>query len=164
MCVLARMFLCLCTTLQCASDSCAAGCNEVHPITPPVSTCTYVLCMNQCIVCTLMSWFSLFLRFCTGEVFAPNDRREIEIRVCSVEAVEVCHACTLQSRHFTSFMPLLNAQRIKKAAVAKLAGLTDAPDVSVHSIVIDFLLWTYASTHREELKHVPIHYVRTIYY
>ncbi len=67
------------------------------------------------------------------------------------------------SPDFTSFL-LSNAQRIKSAVVAKLASLTDAPDASVHSIVIDFLLWTYASTHREELKHVPIHYVRTIYY
>jgi len=34
----------------------------------------------------------------------------------------------------------------------------------INAIVIDFYLWTYAKAHAQDMKHIPIHKTRTIFY
>ncbi|KAL7751059.1 hypothetical protein RI367_003639 [Sorochytrium milnesiophthora] len=38
------------------------------------------------------------------------------------------------------------------------------PDMQVNSILIDFFLWDYAKQHADELKNIPIHRTKTIFY
>ena len=50
-----------------------------------------------------------------------------------------------------------------KAAALDLIG-AQASAVPLNSVLIDFFLWDYATTHRDELQASPIHRIRSIFY
>ncbi|KAL0979694.1 hypothetical protein UPYG_G00188340 [Umbra pygmaea] len=76
-----------------------------------------------------------------GELLRSGDRREVEIRGCSIWCVE----------------------RIK-AYLWSLVKERDDQSCNINSAVIDFYLWPYAKLHHEEMAHIPIHHTRCIYY
>ncbi|XP_062310238.1 queuosine salvage protein isoform X2 [Osmerus eperlanus] len=76
-----------------------------------------------------------------GELLCSGDRREVEIRGCSIRCVE----------------------RIR-AHLASLVEQRDGQSCSINSAVIDFYLWPYAKEHHQEMAHIPIHHTRCVYY
>nr|XP_057925829.1 queuosine salvage protein [Doryrhamphus excisus] len=76
-----------------------------------------------------------------GELLRSGDRREVEIRACSIWAVE----------------------RIR-ARLSELMKERDGRSCGVTSAIIDFYLWPYAKQHHKEMAHIPIHHTRSVYY
>ncbi|XP_010875081.2 queuosine salvage protein [Esox lucius] len=76
-----------------------------------------------------------------GELLSSGDRREVEIRGCSIWCVERInhHLCSLVRER-------------------------DGQSCNINSAVIDFFLWPYAKQHHKEMAHIPIHHTRCIYY
>jgi len=72
----------------------------------------------------------------------PGDRRELEIRAASIWSVEL----------------------IKREMLKLAENLNESNKDPINSIVIDFYLWTYAKQFGKEMKNIPIHKIRTIYY
>lgn len=76
-----------------------------------------------------------------GELLSSGDRREVEIRGCSVWSVELI-----------------------KDRLCKLVQERDTQTCGIHSAVIDFYLWPFAKQHHKEMAHIPIHHTRCVYY
>lgn len=38
------------------------------------------------------------------------------------------------------------------------------PEQPLNAIVIDFYLWTYAKANSEQMKHIPIHKTKSVFY
>lgn len=76
-----------------------------------------------------------------GELLSSGDRREVEIRGCSIWSVELI-----------------------KARLCKLVKERDGQTCNINSAIIDFYLWPYAKQHHKEMAHIPIHHTRCIYY
>ncbi|XP_053726136.1 queuosine salvage protein [Synchiropus splendidus] len=76
-----------------------------------------------------------------GELIGSGDQREVEIRGCSIWAVEKI-----------------------KDLLCKLVQDRDGQACHVNSAIIDFYLWPYAKKHHKEMAHIPIHHTRCIYY
>lgn len=76
-----------------------------------------------------------------GELLQSGDRREVEIRGCSIWAVELI-----------------------KERLCKLVQERDKQPCDITSVIIDFYLWPYAKQHHAEMAHIPIHHTRCIYY
>ncbi|KAJ8262802.1 hypothetical protein COCON_G00152590 [Conger conger] len=76
-----------------------------------------------------------------GALLPSGDRREVEIRGCSIWCVE----------------------RIK-TELWKLVEQRDGQRSHINSALIDFYLWPYAKEHSKEMAHIPIHHTRCIYY
>ncbi|XP_063050407.1 queuosine salvage protein [Engraulis encrasicolus] len=76
-----------------------------------------------------------------GEMLSSGDRREVEIRGCSIDAVEQIKEHLLQ-----------------------LVAQSDGEVCHINSALIDFYLWPYAKEHHKEMAHIPIHHTRCIYY
>lgn len=80
----------------------------------------------------------------SNELLKQGSREEVEIRACSIEAVEqVCD----EVRSLVQADPRLDI------------NLT-----VVNAILIDHFLWDYRREHAEELEYIPFHKTRTIYY
>ncbi|KAL4630117.1 hypothetical protein GN956_G17305 [Arapaima gigas] len=77
-----------------------------------------------------------------GAQFTSGDRREVEIRGCSICCVEKIKT------HLWSIMEQREGKR----------------NEDINSAVIDFFLWSYAKEHHMEMAHIPIHLTRCIYY
>ncbi|GAB1597865.1 queuosine salvage protein-like [Argonauta hians] len=77
-----------------------------------------------------------------GVVMKNGDRYEMEIRGCSIWAVEM----------------------IYKEAKVLLDGDKDRKDCLFNSVLIDHFLWDYRRSHADDMNHVPFHKVRCIYY
>ncbi|XP_053180877.1 queuosine salvage protein [Scomber japonicus] len=76
-----------------------------------------------------------------GELLSSGDRREVEIRGCSIWSVELI-----------------------RARLCELVKEIDGQNCDINSAVIDFYLWPYAKQHHKEMAHIPIHHTRCIYY
>ncbi|XP_031426877.1 queuosine salvage protein [Clupea harengus] len=76
-----------------------------------------------------------------GELLSSGDRREVEIRGCSIDAVEQIREHLL-----------------------RLVSQRDGEVCHINSALIDFFLWPYAKDHHKEMAHIPIHHTRCIYY
>ncbi|XP_029916654.1 queuosine 5'-phosphate N-glycosylase/hydrolase [Myripristis murdjan] len=76
-----------------------------------------------------------------GELLASGDRREVEIRGCTLWSVELIrdHLC-------------------------KLVKERDNEICKINSAIIDFYLWPYAKQNHREMAHIPIHHTRCIHY
>jgi len=90
-------------------------------------------------VLTYSSELVAFLRL--ESEMSPGDRREVEIRGCSIEAVE----------RVTNRVRQMLAREGKEG-------------VRVNSILVDQYLWGYRREHAEAMKEIPYHKVRSIYY
>ncbi|MBN3314319.1 QSPP protein, partial [Atractosteus spatula] len=77
-----------------------------------------------------------------GKTLPSGDRREVEIRGCSIWCVERIRA------HLWDITEQREGRRAEE----------------VNSAVIDFFLWPYAKEHQAEMAHIPIHHTRCIYY
>ncbi|OXB62503.1 hypothetical protein ASZ78_008141 [Callipepla squamata] len=78
----------------------------------------------------------------TRTVFKSGDREEVEIRGCSI------WCCALICKHLLELYE-------KKGQ--------DMSD-KINAVLLDYYLWDYARDHREDMKDIPFHRVRCIYY
>ncbi|XP_022109808.1 UPF0553 protein C9orf64-like isoform X1 [Acanthaster planci] len=78
----------------------------------------------------------------SGRLFTPGERLEVEIRGCSIWAVELIR------------------QKLKDLMTqdSSLSGLT------LNSVIIDFYLWDYSKDHWRDMQHIPIHKIRSTLY
>ena len=81
-----------------------------------------------------------------GDILQSGCLLELEIRGCSIASVE----------------QLTNEVKgiVKNSNIDGAEALCD----SINAVTIDYYLWNYAKKHKEALKHLPIHKVRTIFY
>ncbi|XP_066897363.1 queuosine 5'-phosphate N-glycosylase/hydrolase isoform X2 [Kogia breviceps] len=77
-----------------------------------------------------------------GEVLSYGNRQEVEIRGCSLWCVELIRDCLLE---------------LTEKKGEKTSG-------EINSILLDYFLWDYARDHREDMKGIPFHRTRCIYY
>ncbi|XP_068524098.1 queuosine 5'-phosphate N-glycosylase/hydrolase [Anas acuta] len=77
-----------------------------------------------------------------GTIFQSGDKEEVEIRGCSI------WCCALICKHLLELYE-------KKGQ--------DMRD-QINAVLLDYYLWDYARDHREEMKDIPFHRVRCIYY
>ncbi|NXX11207.1 QSPP protein, partial [Podargus strigoides] len=84
----------------------------------------------------------LMKKLCEETIFRSGDREEVEIRGCSI------WCCALICNH------LLELYKKKDQ---------DMRD-KINAVLLDYYLWDYARDHREEMREIPFHRVRCIYY
>ncbi|XP_004639453.1 queuosine salvage protein [Octodon degus] len=84
----------------------------------------------------------LLKKLCRGEMLSYGDKQEVEIRGCSLWCVELIRDCLLE-------------------LIEKQSG---KPNGEINSILLDYYLWDYARDHREDMKGIPFHRTRCIYY
>lgn len=77
----------------------------------------------------------------SGEELPHGDPREIQIRGCSIQAVEII-----------------------RREIERIAKPKRDESAIINSIVIDFALWDYATEHDEQLAKIPIHRTKSVYY
>lgn len=77
-----------------------------------------------------------------GEMLSYGSKEEVEIRGCSVWCVELIRDCLLE-------------------LIGKNGEKTSG---EITSILLDYFLWDYARDHREDMKEIPFHRTRCIYY
>lgn len=78
----------------------------------------------------------------TGGIMENGSQEEMEIRGCSIHAVELICA---QVRSF-------------------LTSVNKADSFQVNSIIIDHFLWDFRRQHAEELSTIPFHKVVSVFY
>jgi hypothetical protein len=86
-------------------------------------------------------FFAPFLTL-TGEMLSYGDKQEVEIRGCTLWCVELIRDCLLEL--------------IEKNG--------EKPNEEINSVLLDYYLWDYARDHREDMKRIPFHRTRCIYY
>ncbi|NXG92460.1 QSPP protein, partial [Stercorarius parasiticus] len=84
----------------------------------------------------------LMKKLCEGLIFQSGDREEVEIRGCSI------WCCALICKHLLELYEKKGQDMHEK----------------INAVLLDYYLWDYARDHREEMKDVPFHRVRCIYY
>ncbi|XP_013927587.1 PREDICTED: UPF0553 protein C9orf64 homolog [Thamnophis sirtalis] len=77
-----------------------------------------------------------------GHMFQFGDSQEVEIRGCSIWCCELICSSLLE--------------------LYKKKG--DNMSEKINAVLLDYYLWDYARDHREDMKGVPFHCVRSIYY
>jgi|UniRef100_A0A250YFW3 hypothetical protein len=77
-----------------------------------------------------------------GEMLSYGDKQEVEIRGCTLWCVELIRDCLLEL--------------IEKNG--------EKPNEEINSVLLDYYLWDYARDHREDMKRIPFHRTRCIYY
>eukprot|EP00736_Rhodelphis_marinus_P012321 Rmarinus@m.3324 len=70
-----------------------------------------------------------------GDVLHSGDRREVEIRCCSIWAVEAL-----------------------RRALARIAARNGELEAAPYPVLLDFFLYDWAKANAESVKHVPIHH------
>lgn len=84
----------------------------------------------------------LLKKLLEGEMLLNGDKQEVEIRGCSIWCVELIRDCLLEL----------------------LEKRGETPLIEVNAILLDYHLWDYAREHRDDMKGVPFHRTRCIYY
>uniref|UniRef100_A0A8C5NTX5 Queuosine 5'-phosphate N-glycosylase/hydrolase n=1 Tax=Jaculus jaculus TaxID=51337 RepID=A0A8C5NTX5_JACJA len=84
----------------------------------------------------------LMKKLLKGEMLSYGDKQEVEIRGCSIWCVELIRDCLLE---------LIGKESEKNKE-------------NINSIFLDYYLWDYARDHREDMKGIPFHRTRCIYY
>ncbi|NXU76912.1 QSPP protein, partial [Oreotrochilus melanogaster] len=77
-----------------------------------------------------------------GTIFQSGDKEEVEIRGCSI------WCCALICKHLLELYEKKGQDMREK----------------INAVLLDYYLWDYARDHREDMKDVPFHRVRCIYY
>lgn len=85
---------------------------------------------------------SLILPYLAGHMFQFGDNQEVEIRGCSIWCCELICSALLE--------------------LYKKKG--DNMSEKINAVLLDYYLWDYARDHREDMKGIPFHCVRSIYY
>jgi len=81
-------------------------------------------------------------RLKSGEQLQNGEREEVEIRGCSVAAVD------------------LITDQVKE----RIKGQSGFEKVTVNPTLVDYFLWNYRRDHADELAKIPFHKVRCVYY
>ena len=76
-----------------------------------------------------------------NHIFQNGDREEVEIRGCSIHAVELI-----------------------RQELGHLTFTFDSTTINMNSAMIDFFLWEYRRRFAKDLAKIPYHKVRCIYY
>ncbi|XP_006981739.1 queuosine 5'-phosphate N-glycosylase/hydrolase [Peromyscus maniculatus bairdii] len=84
----------------------------------------------------------LLKKLLRGEMLLNGDRQEVEIRGCSIWCVEMIRDCLLE--------------------LFEKSG--EKPQGEINSVLLDFHLWDYARNHRNDMRGIPFHRTRCIYY
>lgn len=84
----------------------------------------------------------LLKKLLEGEMLLNGDKQEVEIRGCSIWCVELIRDCLLEL----------------------LEKRGESPPTEVNAVLLDYHLWDYARQHREDMRGVPFHRTRCIYY
>ena len=79
-----------------------------------------------------------------SHMFKTGDRMEVEIRGCSIHAVEMIVDDV--------------RRRIREEGADWLS------ETSINAIIVDHFLWDYRREHAQKTQHIPIHKIRCIYY
>ena len=79
----------------------------------------------------------------SNHAFVSGERQEVEIRGCSMRAVEMIVEAV-------------------KGLIKQDASLPDS--TPVNAILVDHFLWDYRREHAKATEHIPIHKIRCIYY
>ncbi|XP_071816725.1 queuosine 5'-phosphate N-glycosylase/hydrolase-like isoform X2 [Apostichopus japonicus] len=90
----------------------------------------------------ILEYSDVLMKALREDEISNGDPLELEIRGCSIWAVEL----------------ILKAVR-KKAQTNGGKALAN-----VNSVVVDFYLWDYSKDHWQDMKHIPIHRLRSTYY
>ncbi|NXG33885.1 QSPP protein, partial [Dromaius novaehollandiae] len=77
-----------------------------------------------------------------GAIFQSGDKQEVEIRGCSI------WCCALICKHLLELYEKKGQDMREK----------------INAVLLDYYLWDYARDHREDMKDIPFHRVRCIYY
>ncbi|XP_050185734.1 queuosine salvage protein [Myiozetetes cayanensis] len=77
-----------------------------------------------------------------GTLFQSGDKEEVEIRGCSI------WCCALICKHLQELYQKKGQDMREK----------------INAVLLDYYLWDYARDHREDMKDIPFHRVRCIYY
>uniref|UniRef100_A0A8U7NLY8 Queuosine 5'-phosphate N-glycosylase/hydrolase n=1 Tax=Corvus moneduloides TaxID=1196302 RepID=A0A8U7NLY8_CORMO len=77
-----------------------------------------------------------------GTLFQSGDKEEVEIRGCSI------WCCALICKHLQELYQKKGQDMHER----------------INAVLLDYYLWDYARDHREEMKDIPFHRVRCIYY
>lgn len=77
-----------------------------------------------------------------GKLFQSGDKEEVEIRGCSI------WCCALICKHLQELYRKKGQDMHEK----------------INAVLLDYYLWDYARDHREDMKDIPFHRVRCIYY
>ncbi|XP_025944284.1 queuosine 5'-phosphate N-glycosylase/hydrolase isoform X1 [Apteryx mantelli] len=77
-----------------------------------------------------------------GVIFQSGDKQEVEIRGCSI------WCCALICKHLLELYEKKGQDMSEK----------------INAVLLDYYLWDYARDHREDMKDIPFHRVRCIYY
>ncbi|XP_056661919.1 Q-nucleotide N-glycosylase 1 isoform X1 [Monodelphis domestica] len=85
---------------------------------------------------------ALLKKLLEGELLPSGVKEEVEIRGCSVWCVELIRDRVLE---------LIKQKRLKIS-------------VEINSVLIDYYLWDYARDHRDDMKGIPFHRTRCIFY
>lgn len=88
------------------------------------------------------TWLDCCLLCLTGTLFQSGDKEEVEIRGCSI------WCCALICKHLLELYEKKGQDMREK----------------INAVLLDYYLWDYARDHREDMKEIPFHRVRCIYY
>ena len=91
----------------------------------------------------------LMIMIKSGTLLPHGEREEMEIRGCSIHAVELL-------RHAISKL-------LENEVADEKLGLHEKV-MNVNSVLLDFYLWNYATEHPELMSEFPEHQTRSIYY
>ena len=117
-------------------------------------------------------------RLVRGEHVEVGSSEEVEIRGCSIWAVEVSLMEIYNNFCFVSVLIFLLHQLLKQEMLTLWSqGSSTIPSLSptsqhnhdttsslINSVTIDFYLWNYAKQHSNLMDHLPIHRTLTIFY
>lgn len=102
----------------------------------------------------------LAAKISAGEELESKSEDEIEIRGCSIHAVELLKS-ELKNVDARSRTVNKNSDE-EESCMEELYFREDA--IEMNSVIIDFYLWDYATNHPAEMSKYPEHHTRSIYY
>ena len=115
----------------------------------------------------LFIYYVLFLFYSLGELLPSGSEEEVELRGCSIWAVELV---------LKRMKELLNTHELPTSSSSSLATpsttttttsdskRSELPTPQINAILIDFYLWDYAKEFKKDLASIPIHYTYSVFY
>lgn len=83
----------------------------------------------------------------SGQLIPSGSPHEVEIRGCSIWAVE-----------------LICEELHKMLKKEQNSGVLQDSTLTINAVLVDYFLWDYTKSHEKEIKEFPIHKTRSIFY